>query len=356
MSQTRGGVMAENMKMLTETKDTLLERIQKALDAANHVIYRETDNRIQAIMTARLVALAELHHSVRNQAFECDAFSSSIDHYVDVFDAIMSGETESISDMFNGMPSKARYALLTDKERAKLNRRKLSQEDLERLLPKPREIQPNCSERQLSDGAVIRDQHYTRDENAFMGFGPCVIQPGNQVQISSTPQIHFKPRRLAIEPSVAHGLMLTDAKIESFSFFVNATPISASFFPPLPSERDYETIEELETAAKLTRLNWEPCAIGQAITLSILNMTLHAVTFTAVLWGSIVEHITEKYPHSDFVNPMREEARYAQQALHTPQAEYEKQLWSEREKQRREAENSAAAAEHARLIATGGFR
>ena len=90
---------------------------------------------------------------------------------------------------------------------------------------------------------------------------------------------------MTIDPSFARHFLIVDAKLGHTSMFLECSPISGVFFPPLPDLDKLHSMEELETLTRINRWKWPTVSVAQRIALTVTNVDSEAHEFLAALWG-----------------------------------------------------------------------
>jgi hypothetical protein len=108
--------------------------------------------------------------------------------------------------------------------------------------------------------------------------------PAHKVaSISSYPQLPFRGKRFAVNPTIAPHFEILEFKVGVYSQRINEDHgCPATLFPPLPHTLSPEEREDYED---LLAMRMDAASVGQPIAVTVRNTSPHTQVFSAVLWG-----------------------------------------------------------------------
>lgn len=136
-----------------------------------------------------------------------------------------------------------------------------------------------------------RERHGVRDASKIMPWWLVFsreIGPREEVTILAHAQLVFKGHRLSVDPSIAPYFQVRDVRVGKNSFSINGHHgVAATLFPPLP---DKLTAEEKEDYEQLLLMNLDTAQVTQTHGLTVFNTSYEKRYFSAILWGTSLEH------------------------------------------------------------------
>jgi hypothetical protein len=134
----------------------------------------------------------------------------------------------------------------------------------------------NAMLRQLASrhAAAVMPRPVTKAREYPLGFPTTTLAAGFTTNISTSPQVPFRGRRLVVPSDIAGALLINDLKVGKNSMFAASGPVPARMFSEFGVGVD---------------LNLDTAQISQQITLNVTNSSGAAVTFNAALIGTAVE-------------------------------------------------------------------
>ncbi len=138
------------------------------------------------------------------------------------------------------------------------------------------------------DGSEAEAEAQSIGPRVYFLLFPCTIVPAHgAASIKSTPQVPFKPVRLAIAPECASFFRLTDLKVGKNSQLINGGDgVRCSLFPALPPTLSKEEREDHE---EFLSFAVDTADIGQSVVLNVVNDSDRPREFSAIFWGTAVE-------------------------------------------------------------------
>jgi hypothetical protein len=124
-------------------------------------------------------------------------------------------------------------------------------------------------------GNVVTQREPTRSKEIPLGFDSVsTIAAAATSDVTSRPQVTFRPDRLVIPSTIAASFLVTDLKIGNKSQFASSTSLPAEVFTQ---------------GAFGVRLKMDTAQISQDVTLRVTNLSGGALRFFAALIGPSVE-------------------------------------------------------------------
>jgi len=124
------------------------------------------------------------------------------------------------------------------------------------------------------NAAVLRDQRPTHARRYPLGFVQLAVPAGATVTIIAQPQLTFRPERFVVPRLVAPNFLINQIVIGKNPQLVSVGQIPADAF----------TEDSVDTSLGLDTAN-----VGQLISLQVVNATIAAADFRAVMIGPVVE-------------------------------------------------------------------
>lgn len=130
-------------------------------------------------------------------------------------------------------------------------------------------------ELRMRGATAVVDVPPTRSRRLPVGFPTTVVAPaGGTATANVQPQILYRGERFVIPRTIAVGLLISDIKVGNRSQLAAANTLPAECY----TEEAWGTDMHLDTAD-----------VSQFISILLLNPTLAAITFNALLIGRAVE-------------------------------------------------------------------
>lgn len=135
-------------------------------------------------------------------------------------------------------------------------------------------------ERALADKAaeqatLVKTTIPTKSREQVLGFDTVTtVAAGASTNVTSQPQVVFRPDRLTISSAIASDFLINDIKIGRSSQLISSDALPA------------DTFSNLSVGVGL---KMDTAQISQDITLSVTNVSAGALRFTAALIGIVVE-------------------------------------------------------------------
>ena len=131
------------------------------------------------------------------------------------------------------------------------------------------------AQRMANSGTILRESAPTKSRQYVLGFDSvATIAAAGVLAITSNPQVVFRPERLVVSGAIAGSFLITDFRVGKNSQFASAGSVPADAFAP---------------NAFGVRLKCDTAQISSQVVISVTNISLGALRFTAAVFGDAVE-------------------------------------------------------------------
>jgi hypothetical protein len=143
------------------------------------------------------------------------------------------------------------------------------------ILRKQKAKQEAVVAKQLAASTLVRQSSPSKSREQALGFDSVTtVAAAASANVSSSPQVVFRPDRLVVSGAIAPSFLVTDIKIGRASQLISSDALPAEAF----SNLSVGVGMKMDTAQ-----------ISQNITLSVTNISAGALRFTAALIGPVVD-------------------------------------------------------------------
>ncbi len=114
-----------------------------------------------------------------------------------------------------------------------------------------------------------------------------IVEPGEQADISVTPEIYMKLHRLSVAPEIAPLFRVISMKMANCAFGIGGSDgsdgASGTLFPPIPN---HLTPAERAEYQDLLAIDYPKLTPSNSVRLTVKNISPKRQRFNAVFWGA----------------------------------------------------------------------